>query len=394
MTYLNFCHRGYEYFADTYPEGSSSCPFLCPERGVFREVDYEEAIGEVSLLLNQADKPLVYGLSRAGCKAQELALQLADRLACNIRSDISPYWEGFFDLAGQKGLLWPTLDDIRDNADVVILWGDDLYQSHPRLLARYAVFPRGKYIERGHKDRTVILLADHESDLKKIANQFVTLEKGCFDSAFRSMAKLVAEEEVTEEQQDIIRLRIIAKTIRNAKYAVMFFPIKNLEESNGAILQSLYALSRNLNRQTRFSLFPLDLGSNYMGAIQTMLRHKGHPFDGSIKTPSGDEQGLTGMDPLDEDHDVILLVSPDYDNGSLTSLLEKNQKSDILLVDRYCPSSLKDRVRVMIPSALPGAGSDEVAYRMDGLPVVLPALLSTDAPSQAEVIQDIRRRII
>ena len=46
----------------------------------------------------------------------------------------------------------------RNRADLVIFWGSNPAESHPRHLTRYSTMPKGLFVPNGRKDRTVVVV--------------------------------------------------------------------------------------------------------------------------------------------------------------------------------------------------------------------------------------------
>ena len=64
----------------------------------------------------------------------------------------------------------------RNRADLVLYWGSDPVESHPRHMERYSLLPAGEFVPQGRSGRTLVVVdvqrtatADHE--LHGIAKQ-------------------------------------------------------------------------------------------------------------------------------------------------------------------------------------------------------------------------------
>ena len=69
-----------------------------------------------------------------------------------------------------------TLGEIRNRADLVIFWGVDPFQSHPRHWERYSVDPRGQFVPRGRRDRTVVVVDREATETSRAADLFLRME--------------------------------------------------------------------------------------------------------------------------------------------------------------------------------------------------------------------------
>src|SRR5882762_9771769 len=123
------------------------CPVCRDEIGFFRhdapaarlsgkEVSTDRAIGAAARLLREARSPFVYGLSRSGNETARRAAAIAARLGGAIDVEggerIAP------DLAALSahGLPSATFGEIRDRADLLLLWRCDPRRTHPALFLR------------------------------------------------------------------------------------------------------------------------------------------------------------------------------------------------------------------------------------------------------------------
>src|SRR5215813_6431159 len=94
----------------------------------------EAAADAAAAILRAARAPLVYGLGQTSCEAQRRAVALAE--ACG--AVIDPGGPGHFAFQA-VGSSTATFGEIRDRAELVIVWRADPVVTHPRLLERLRV---------------------------------------------------------------------------------------------------------------------------------------------------------------------------------------------------------------------------------------------------------------
>lgn len=105
-------------------------------------VDEATAINEAVSILRDAKNPLIFGLGNSTDETQKLAIELAKKINATL-DDTSSFCLGpLSDALIQDKLKTCTLDDVRNKADVIIYWGTDPSDSHPRLLSKHSYFPR------------------------------------------------------------------------------------------------------------------------------------------------------------------------------------------------------------------------------------------------------------
>ncbi len=77
--------------------------------------------------------------------------------------------------AQSTGLVTSTLGEVRQRADVVILWSADPSTTHPRHFERYSLFPKGRFVPRGRADRTLIWIGSSPNASRELADYVVTI---------------------------------------------------------------------------------------------------------------------------------------------------------------------------------------------------------------------------
>lgn len=126
----NACVLGKAWFSEHTVENR---PFALVEG---REASTAEAIEAAAQILAQARYPMIYGLSDTTCEAQRQAVAIADMLGANIGTT-TEVCHGPSGIAFQGvGESTATLGEIKNRADLVIYWGGNPAESHPRCARR------------------------------------------------------------------------------------------------------------------------------------------------------------------------------------------------------------------------------------------------------------------
>ena len=71
-----------------------------------------------------------------------------------------------------------SLGEVKNRADVVVFWGCNPMEAHPRHFSRYSVAARGLEVARGRKDRQVIVVDVRKTATAKGADLFLQVEPG------------------------------------------------------------------------------------------------------------------------------------------------------------------------------------------------------------------------
>ncbi len=119
-----------------------------------RAVSYGTALEQAGRILRASRNPLIYGLSRSSTPGQRAAIALAERLGGNVDTTASVCHAPSIMAIQEVGESTCSLGEARNRADVVLFWGADPVESHPRHLERYSGDATGLFVPGGRKDRT------------------------------------------------------------------------------------------------------------------------------------------------------------------------------------------------------------------------------------------------
>jgi len=139
----------------------------------------ETAIQAAADLLRQSRAPLIYGLSRSSTEGQRAAVRLADRLGATIDTTASRCHAPSIMALQQAGESTCSLGEVRNRCDLVIFWGSNPLQSHPRHLERYSGDAKGLFVPGGRRDRFVIVVDTEPTATAQQADLFLQVEPGC-----------------------------------------------------------------------------------------------------------------------------------------------------------------------------------------------------------------------
>jgi formylmethanofuran dehydrogenase subunit B len=298
---------------------------------------------------------------------------------------MAPYYQSI----QQHGLAWAPLEVIRDEADAVLFWGANPIHSVPRHVVRYAVFARGRFTERGIEDRQVAAVDIYPTELAKFCPLFIKINPGQELDLVRGVATILAGEPPPEPRvRGTVRLaQFLAKAACGAIFCgrgISYGPAVELFDR----LARLVAL---LNRQARYFLFPLSGDFNSNGLYHLLLNEVGAA--GSPDFRAGEV--ATHFTPVDfREVDAVLVAGAD-----LWWFLPEEQAEDLkrrgvpIVALSPFANRTTGQAAVILPTALAGIETAEVAYRMDGLPLVLRQLVDSGLPPDHQVLTDLRRLI-
>ena len=71
-----------------------------------------------------------------------------------------------------------TLGEVKNRADLIIYWGGNPAECHPRHFTKYTLMQKGKFLPNGRKDRTMVLVDIRETPSAKAADIFLQVRPG------------------------------------------------------------------------------------------------------------------------------------------------------------------------------------------------------------------------
>ena len=249
-----------------------------------QEATTEEGIEAAAQILANSRFPVVYGLSDTTCEAQRQAVAIADMIGANLDTTTS-VCHGPSGIAFQGvGESTATLGEIKNRADLVIYWGGNPAESHPRHFTKYTVTPKGMYTPNGKKDRTVVLVDVRRTPSAPVADIFIQVKpKSDFEVlwALRALVKGRQVDPSIEERTGVplATLEDLAERMKSCRFGVLFFGM-GLTMNRGRHFNSgaLLALTTDLNEYTHFVAKPVRGHGNVTGADNVVSWQTGFPF--------------------------------------------------------------------------------------------------------------------
>jgi formylmethanofuran dehydrogenase subunit B len=245
----------------------------------------DEGVHRAAQILRAANSPLVLSLAQATCETHRAAVSLADRVGATL--DTSTGLEGpAVAMALQRvGQVTATLGELRHRADLVILWGVNPAESHPRLLEKHLLHPAGRFVPRGRADRTCIVIDAERTATAEQADLFLALSPQRQFEAIWTLRAIVkgvdlnADDVQTATGVALADWLDLADRMKRARYGVVVFgPELTLGAGRHLNAEAILLLTRELNAHTRFVCLALRGGGNPTGADNVLASRTGFPF--------------------------------------------------------------------------------------------------------------------
>ena len=370
------------------------------KNGDFKEVSYEEAIDAAARILAQAKRPLLYGWASALCEVHKRGVLLAEELGAVIDNTASVCHGPSTLAVHEKGLPTSTLGQIRNRADVVVFWGSNPVQAHPRHMGRYSVFARGFFSEKGRKGRKIIVVDVRKTDTAGIADEYVQVQQGSdylVVSALRAIlsghADVVPDQVGGVPREQLVKL---VDTLKAAKFGAIFFGM-GLTQSQGRYknIDNAISLTTELNSFTKYVIMPMRGHYNVTGFGQVCTWETGFAtaVDFSRGAPYYNPGETAANDVLyRKEADAAMIIAGDAGAHFPANSVRHLARIPVVQIDPYW-NPTTEVSDIVIPTAICGIEVEGTAYRMDGVSLRYRKMIEPTHPTDIEVLERIIERV-
>ena len=357
-------------------------------------ISHDEAVGETVEMLLDADRPLLYGWAGTHGEAQCIGVHMTELIGGIIDSTTS-VCHGPSILAIQEvGHPGCTLGQVKNRADLIIYWGCNPIDAHPRHMSRYTTYADGYFLPDAFRNRKVIVVDVRKTESAKVADEFIRVKPG------GDYAVLSALRAIVRGKKDMIppsvagvprsQLERIAKMCKEAKFGAVFFGV-GLTMSRGKQknVRNAIELVDELNRHTKFTITPMRGHWNVYGSNEVFTWMTGYPY--AIDFARGiafyNPGETSAIDILArKECDAALIVASDPAAHFPRECVRHLAEIPTVLVDPF-PSMTTAVSNLQIPVAVSGIDADGTAYRMDGVPIRVKKVLEPTQPSDTEILK-------
>ncbi|MBS1262879.1 MAG: Assimilatory nitrate reductase [Methanonatronarchaeales archaeon] len=339
------------------------------------EVSYGEAIERAAEVLREAKRPDCYGWSSCSVEAQGLGIELMKEARGSIGSTSAvchlPSVLAMQDCGAPKA----TLEQVRNRADVVIYWGSNPVEAHPRHFERVTRRADGYFVKG--KDRYIAVVDVRETLSAKISDEFVKVEPGGDYEALQAMRSMLQGNEIEADEVGGVPVETLGELLgrmKDADFACIFWGLGvTMSGAKHRNVEALTSLAKELNDYGRCVSVPMRGHFNVAGFGQVCTWKTGFPgfvdFTGDeINYAPGEN---TSVDLLRRGgSDAMLLVGSDPAAHFPLRAVKRLREVPVVQVDPH-PNATTRFADVVIPSALVGIEAEGTAYRMDTVPIRL-----------------------
>jgi formylmethanofuran dehydrogenase subunit B len=353
----------------------------------------EGAVARAAEILVAARSPLIYGLSRSSTEGQRAAVALADAIGATIDTTASLCHAPSILALQEAGESTCSLGEVKNRADLVVFWGSNPVESHPRHFERYSVFPTGQFIPGGRADRFVVVADVRPTASTQAADLFLPIESGRDFEALWTLRSLIQGHPVeagSSTGAPLALLEDLARRMKSCRYGIVFFGLGlSMMRLGHRSVEALLLLVRDLNDFTRFYARRMRVQGDVTGADSVLAWQTGYPF--SVNLARGyprynpGEFSAQGMLERGEADACLLVGSEGVARFSDAAVAHLRQIPTIALDYPIVESAIPPSVR--FTTAVYGVHLPGTAYRMDEVPIPLRAFLPASYPSDADILK-------
>jgi len=366
-----------------------------------KEVSFDEAVEEAAQVLTKAKFPIIYGLSDTTTEAQRQAVAIADYMHGTIDST-SSVCHGPTGMAYQGvGESTMTLGEVKNRADLVIFWGCNPAEAHPRLFTRYAVTTKGMFVPKGKKDRTIVLVDVRKTASSPVANINIRVKPGKDFEMIWALRALIKGKKIDPSIEEVTgvsleALQDLSERMKNCNYGVVFFGM-GLTMARGRHFNvgALFSLATDLNEHTHFVVRPARGHGNVTGIDQVITWSTGYPFgvNFNLGYPRFNPGEFTTVDTLCSGAaDAAMFIASDPASNFPKAAIEQMKRIPVISLDpkQTITSSL---AHVAFTTSVYGINTTGTVYRMDDVPIPLKPAFDSPFPSDEEILTAIKNRV-
>jgi formylmethanofuran dehydrogenase subunit B len=368
--------------------------------GKLKEISYEEAYEKSAEILLQARRPLLYGWASTVCEAQKSGILLAEEVEGILDSTATVCHGPSIIGIEEKGLAGATLGQVKNRADLLVFWGCNPSEAHPRHTLRYSSNVCGRFTPDGRNCKKVIVVDVRETRTSKNADKFVRMQPGSDFEVISALRMILAGKGdlLPDEIGGVSKVELISLVdlFKASKFGAFFFGL-GLTHSRGRYknIDNAISLITELNSQTKFIMLPMRGHYNVAGIGQVAAWETGFPMsiDFSRGLPYFNPGETAACDILaQQDTDAALVIAADPASNFPRVIVEYLAKIPVIQIDPFeNPTTLL--AAVVIPSAVAGIEAEGTAYRMDGMSLRMKKLVKTNYPSDEEIVYNIIKSV-
>ncbi len=351
---------------------------------------FEQAVHEVTRILNASRSPLIYGLSRSSTPGQRAATELADLIGATIDTTASTCHAPSIVALQNVGEATSTLGEVKNRCDLVIYWGSNPAQSHPRHIERF-VDSTGRFVPQGRAGRHLVVVDPVPTATTELADTWIQLQPGQDFELIWAVRAILRGQPIPELVGGVPRATLLELTDRmlNCQYGVVFFGMGLAGQHDGHhTVQALLELVIELNEKNTLRRSSYANPRRCGWCRQCSVLANGYPFSVNLGRgyPRYNPGEYTASVMLEnQEADCVILVGGEGVK-KMSAKAQANLRSIPTILLDYPGRADFAEPTVRFTTAVYGVHREGIAYRMDEVPLPLKPFLHSTLPADHDVL--------
>jgi formylmethanofuran dehydrogenase subunit B len=292
-----------------------------------------------------------------------------------------------------------SLGEVKNRSDLVIFWGCNPVETHPRHLERYSADCAGQFVPGGRRDRTLIVVDAMATATGEKADELIQVEPGGDFELLWALRALLCGQPLDGETYGGVpsaAVEDLCQRMRDCRSGVVFFGF-GLTRQAGAnlVVQALLQLVTDLNDVTRFYARRLRGSGDVTGADSVLAWQTGYPFSVNLSRgfPRYNPGEFSANNMLERgEPDVCLFVgSRGARRFSPVAMAHLARIPTVVLDPPHAEPLFTPTVR--FTTSIYGIHQPGTAYRMDEIPIPLRAVLPAHYSTDEQILSEIERAV-
>ena len=294
-----------------------------------------------------------------------------------------------------------TLGEVKNRADLIIYWGGNPAECHPRHFTKYTLTQKGKFVPNGRKGRTMVLVDIRETPSAKAADLFLQVRPSKDFEMLTVLRALIKGQRVdpagvAETGLTLEQLQDFADLMKKCRFGVIFFGM-GLSMTRGKHMNSaaLLSLAAEMNAFTKFVAMPMRGHGNVTGADVVMRWTTGYPFGVNLCRgyPRYNPGEFSTVDLLLRGEvDAAMILGADPGATMPQPAIDHLARVPTIVLDPKVTHTSRI-AKVHITTAVTGISAPGTVYRMDEIPLPLRPALKSPYPTDEEVVRRIQQAL-
>ena len=377
-------------------------PMIRDEDGELMEVDWDTALDKAAEYIANSIRPVFYGWSETSTECMKEGLELGEYIGAVLDNQATICHGPSLQAVQNAGYPIQTLGEVQNRADMVVYSGSNAMNSHPRHAARYAIFCRGYFRQRGRFDRTVVTMDPKFSDTAKISDKWIGFEQNGDYGFYNAIRAVLRGKEIYQDtisgipKEDIYEL---VEEMKNAEFGVLFFGLGLTHTlSKQRKIDIAIKMIQDLNKYSKWGLTPMRGHFNVNGFNIFMAFETGFAFGvdfarGYTRYMLGETNTIDLLTRKEPDCFMVIAADPGahFPNGANQHLAD----IPVIQVDiHWGPST--ELADVVLPGSFIAVECAGTSYRMDGVPIYMKKAIDKPETCRDDewIIRELKERVM